>query len=266
MAKKKNEAPSAPVVSKIPVPVSDSALVIDLPDGQKLVVGKMTHGTVIEVATWRGTGRPDSRTNRMMLGMTNAELEATVAEEFKAAAATEEKSLADLVKDPRVLLKTLVPKIVGGFKWLFDFKDQFGTKEQKQITATTESGDSTGSVSSSDNTSNIVSKVKSRFDVKKFKPAKKAKEATKAASKAEDDIDSEVDEWLNQILNKSSKKSAVVAIPSSEKIDQPLTVQGSSKKPLAKARIAKSSARKPATKKVSASKSSKKSAKTKRSR
>lgn len=29
----------------------------------------MTTGSVIEVATWRGVGRPDSRTSRLMLGM-----------------------------------------------------------------------------------------------------------------------------------------------------------------------------------------------------
>jgi len=29
----------------------------------------MVHGSVIEVATWRGVGRPDSRTSRLMLGM-----------------------------------------------------------------------------------------------------------------------------------------------------------------------------------------------------
>ncbi len=56
-------------VSKLPLPISDSPLVIDLPDGQKIVVGKMTQGSVIEVATWRGVGRPDSRTSRLMLGM-----------------------------------------------------------------------------------------------------------------------------------------------------------------------------------------------------
>ena len=51
--KKKQEGPAAkPAVSRIPMPPSDSALVIDLPDGQKLVIGKMEHGTVIEVATW----------------------------------------------------------------------------------------------------------------------------------------------------------------------------------------------------------------------
>jgi hypothetical protein len=59
----------SPKVSKLPLPISDSPLVIDLPDGQKIVVGKMTQGSVIEVATWRGVGRPDSRTSRLMLGM-----------------------------------------------------------------------------------------------------------------------------------------------------------------------------------------------------
>lgn len=72
---KKDERPDAPVVTSLPLPSSDSVLVIDLPDGQKLLVGKMSPGSVIEVATWRGTGRPDSRTNRLMLGMSNSELE-----------------------------------------------------------------------------------------------------------------------------------------------------------------------------------------------
>lgn len=67
--KKKNEQSTDSSVSSIPVPPADSALVIDLPEGQKLVLGKMEEGTVIEVATWRGTGRPDSRTNRLMLGV-----------------------------------------------------------------------------------------------------------------------------------------------------------------------------------------------------
>ena len=69
LKKKSEAAPASPSVSSLPVPPSDSALVIDLPEGQKLVLGKMAEGTVIEVATWRGTGRPDSRTNRLMLGV-----------------------------------------------------------------------------------------------------------------------------------------------------------------------------------------------------
>jgi hypothetical protein len=75
MAKKKTQ-PEAPVITNLPLPISDTPLVIDLPDGQKLVIGKMSQGAVIEVATWRGTGRPDSRTSRLMLGMSNAAIAA----------------------------------------------------------------------------------------------------------------------------------------------------------------------------------------------
>lgn len=72
MVKKINaENNSQPILSNIPVSDSANPLVIDLPDGQKLVIGKLESGAVIEVATWRGTGRPDSRTNRLMLGMTS---------------------------------------------------------------------------------------------------------------------------------------------------------------------------------------------------
>ena len=71
MAKKKQEV-APPAISTIPLADQDSPLVIDLPDGQKLVVGNIAHGTVIEVATWRGTGRPDSRTSRLMLGVSSA--------------------------------------------------------------------------------------------------------------------------------------------------------------------------------------------------
>ena len=60
-----------PTITNIPIAVSDNPVVIDLPDGQKLVLGKLNAGSVIEVATWRGTGRPDSRTNRLMLGMSD---------------------------------------------------------------------------------------------------------------------------------------------------------------------------------------------------
>ena len=71
MAKKK-QVVNEPTVSNIPIPVSNNPMVIDLPDGQKIVLGKLTPGAVIEVATWRGTGRPDSRTNRFMLGISDS--------------------------------------------------------------------------------------------------------------------------------------------------------------------------------------------------
>jgi hypothetical protein len=68
---KKKVTKMNPTITNIPIAVSDNPVVIDLPDGQKLVLGKLSAGSVIEVATWRGTGRPDSRTNRLMLGMSD---------------------------------------------------------------------------------------------------------------------------------------------------------------------------------------------------
>ncbi|CAN2211807.1 hypothetical protein MCEMRE22_01023 [Candidatus Nanopelagicaceae bacterium] len=72
MAKKKPDNTEAKI-SKLPVELSDAPLVIDLPDGQKIILSKLQEGAVIEVATWHGTGRPDSRTNRFMLGMTTGQ-------------------------------------------------------------------------------------------------------------------------------------------------------------------------------------------------
>jgi len=73
MNKKSTNPPEGFTTKKIPQIDSEAPLVIDLPDGQKLIVGNIPTGTIIEVATWRGTGRPDSRTTRMMLGVSGAE-------------------------------------------------------------------------------------------------------------------------------------------------------------------------------------------------
>jgi hypothetical protein len=76
--KPKAESAAAPEAEAVSPITPDQPLVIDLPDGQKLVVGNMVAGSVIEVATWRGTGRPDSRTSRLMLGMSPGSISPTV--------------------------------------------------------------------------------------------------------------------------------------------------------------------------------------------
>lgn len=95
---KKETSPEAPVVTTLPLPNSDNAMVIDLPDGQKLVVGKMATGTVIEVATWRGTGRPDSRTTRLMLGVSSQESVEAQAAKSEGAQANSRPAAMDYVK------------------------------------------------------------------------------------------------------------------------------------------------------------------------
>jgi hypothetical protein len=40
---------------------------VELPEGHQLVLGELPPGTIVEVATWQGTGRPDETTNRFLL-------------------------------------------------------------------------------------------------------------------------------------------------------------------------------------------------------
>lgn len=117
-------------VSSIPVPPADSALVIDLPEGQKLVLGKMEEGTVIEVATWRGTGRPDSRTNRLMLGVSFGGTQAPETKSEDSTSANDRSGLskyqylvrriifkaASSVKSGIERLKPASEKLLGGLK------------------------------------------------------------------------------------------------------------------------------------------------------
>jgi len=101
---KKSQVPPAPEMTSLPMTSGDSPLVIDLPDGQKLVVGNLAAGSVIEVATWRGTGRPDSRTSRLMLGMSSAQ------EKPADSAPTEPKKERSFVAKLLVVVRTLISK------------------------------------------------------------------------------------------------------------------------------------------------------------
>jgi hypothetical protein len=44
--------------------------IVELPNGQRLEVGDVTPGTIVEIATWRGPGAPDARTERMVIAVT----------------------------------------------------------------------------------------------------------------------------------------------------------------------------------------------------
>jgi hypothetical protein len=137
MVGKKKAQKSEPVVSNIPMPISDNPLVVDLPDGQKLILGKLTPGHVIEVATWRGTGRPDSRTNRLMLGMTDGSEPAAPSkseEELEASASSGRKF--------KLPFKVNVPTgaLGNSFKFVFTnvSKALARTRELKPIDTTAE--------------------------------------------------------------------------------------------------------------------------------
>lgn len=192
---KKTPPPQAPAkVSQLPLPISDSPLVIDLPDGQKLVIGKMAEGSVIEVATWRGTGRPDSRTSRLMLGMSPGNLSDDASATTGYAGGQKEKKpegFAKYLYIAKNVLKTfakLVKKLpVGKLKDVKLGKISLPKRAPKKIAQS-----STNSNSSESSPSPSPSIVSSAF--------KSSKE-----SKAESNED--VDDWLAQIIKKAESNS-----------------------------------------------------------
>ena len=173
MAKKKVPAKVEPAISSLPLPQSDTPLVIDLPDGQKLVVGKMQTGTVIEVATWRGTGRPDSRTNRMMLGVSVAgQTPAQSAEQSNSTAPAKPQNFIDLVLS---LLNSLIKKAKT-----FQFPKLANKKNSNKVETAKEVSSATP-----------VTSLNSEFDVDAWlnkiqekSAAKVARETEKTASNA----------------------------------------------------------------------------------
>lgn len=48
---------------------------VELPEGHQLVIGELPPGTVVEVATWQGTGRPNESTNRFLLSASGSGLQ-----------------------------------------------------------------------------------------------------------------------------------------------------------------------------------------------
>jgi hypothetical protein len=195
MAKKK-EVNTAPVISKIPMPISDTPVVIDLPDGQKLVIGRMNDGSVIEVATWRGTGRPDSRTNRLMLGMSSGQ----AAQAGATAQATAGEST------PNVVAPSAGNSNASGVQKIA----QIVTKQLSKINL------------------QGLSKINLSFIKKSFSSfSNKTKTITSnipttAPTVKSEDVD--VEEWLRKITEKSAaKKERAVSKPASSKPKSPQT-------------------------------------------
>lgn len=58
----------SPAITALP---TGDEMVINLPEGQKVLLGKLPPGTIIEIASWRGTGPPDHQTARILLSTTS---------------------------------------------------------------------------------------------------------------------------------------------------------------------------------------------------
>ena len=208
MAKKKETTPQPAKVSQLPLPISDSPLVIDLPDGQKLVIGKMAEGSVIEVATWRGTGRPDSRTSRLMLGMSPGNLASDGAEAtgYSSGSKSEKvltgiaKYLAPALNVFKVVVNVLKKLPLGKLKNIKLGKVKLpaiklpARKKRDPISAIASLSSSSIATSEPSKTTPVT--TSSASPISTFKSSK---------SETKD----EVDDWLAQIMQKAESKSKV---------------------------------------------------------
>lgn len=184
MAKKQNVS-GTPKVTSLPLPISDTPLVIDLPDGQKIVIGKLQQGSVIEVATWRGTGRPDSRTNRLMMGMNNGEAPTTQPESGQSS----DKSQVEVVSDWKSKALNTAKKLADQTKTLVT-QLSIKVKKQKSRIAKIQPAnqESSSALASASEVDEWLKKVLERSEKKSVKALKKKaatpKKTTKSAKKS----------------------------------------------------------------------------------
>ena len=218
MAKSKDIQTAQPVITSLPLPATENPLVIDLPDGQKLVVGKMESGTVIEVATWRGTGRPDSRTSRLMLGMSSGDPtpQASNSSSDGSAGGTPQAGYTKNLGKFQIISNKYLSKIIN-FMGFGSSKPEDGSTESKQI----------------------GSRKSLTFKVRTPKPSLNFK------SKKSDSLeDTDFQNWLDSITKKNAKlanfsldsKNSKVKIEHSIKAEAKTPAKKAAKKAAPKAR------------------------------
>jgi hypothetical protein len=209
MAKKKETTPQPAKVSQLPLPISDSPLVIDLPDGQKLVIGKMAEGSVIEVATWRGTGRPDSRTSRLMLGMSPGNIASDGADATGYSSGSKpDKQLTGIAKYLAPVM-SILKKVVNLLKKLPLGKlkkiklPSFKRPVRKKRDAISAIASLSSSNSENSQSSQSSESKESSEPIKSIPTSVSSFRSSKSESK------DEVDDWLAQIMQKAESKSKI---------------------------------------------------------
>jgi hypothetical protein len=207
LATKKPEN-SVPTVSKLPLPLTDSALVIDLPDGQKIVVGKMTQGSVIEVATWRGVGRPDSRTSRLMLGVGSGNVDEDPSVPEASSATPPRKVKPQGWKIVLYYLAIAVDK-VSAINWKRALIAPKSLASKVKLLKRTSMKSSPSSAVSAPLVTLPVA----------------------SSAKTPSTIDEDVEAWLNKISEKASKKSAIAANSEKTTPKKSATVKKATQKP-----------------------------------
>ncbi len=154
----------------------------------------MTSGSVIEVATWRGVGRPDSRTSRLMLGMgsgnVNEDSDASQPQSGQGAQYSSTQG-APAKRKPEGIKGYIftIEEFIRNFNrinWSATFKALIGSVGKKKAPKRSNSEQGTGQSHGDDHAPTIT-------------PTPRVMPASE---------DAEIEEWLNKITEKASRTTS----------------------------------------------------------
>jgi len=165
----------------------------------------MTQGSVIEVATWRGVGRPDSRTSRLMLGVGSGNVDDVPSAPDASAANPGRRVKPQGWKIVLYYLSIVVDKVSA-----INFKKPLGSIKA------------------------LAGKVK--LPKKSISKSSSSSESIKPitpepSSKQLSTVDEDVEAWLNKISEKASKRLAIEGNPSRPAVKKSATVKKALQKP-----------------------------------
>jgi hypothetical protein len=87
---------------------------VELPEGHQLIIGELPAGTVVEVATWQGVGRPDDTTNRFLLTADGPGLQPRRRDEIEASEESKAAPVSEPLKpEPEAVKKTKDEAFLG---------------------------------------------------------------------------------------------------------------------------------------------------------
>jgi hypothetical protein len=180
----------------------------------------MGQGTVIEVATWRGVGRPDSRTSRMMFGMSSAEIDVDNPEsEVNKSTDFSGNLVSQILNYPLALIR-----------WLFNIqhvpKPKKNKDGSKKLIVQSDDSQSKSTISGIKGSAlkiiqqiaqNVLPVLTKIYSVGKEQIAKvlKKKSPVKSAPQVLTSTDLDVEKWLESLTTSTKKKQLPSGITTS---------------------------------------------------
>lgn len=155
----------------------------------------MSQGSVIEVATWRGVGRPDSRTSRLMLGVGTGNV-------------NEVDPASESAANVRVVPKPQGAKIALWYlqKYLYTIQKLELGKKLKGL------ANPISAKLNREKTAKSIAAVPSGSGDSVQKPAVTSAQPNRTTS-----ADLEIEEWLNKITINASRKTARTSVKKASK-------------------------------------------------